>query len=107
MNCSNQLADSELRPDFGESHYVGRIAGAQPNSNGWVDGFPHTEWLNMAPIYIFAFKTGRWPSVVRDEMWIWSRPHPAKADAQNDPLGKPTGYDWVILRSFCVTPSSL
>jgi glucan endo-1,3-alpha-glucosidase len=28
--------------DFGESHYIGPIHGAQPNSQAWVDGFDHT-----------------------------------------------------------------
>lgn len=27
--------------DFGESHYIGPIHGAQPNSQAWVDGFDH------------------------------------------------------------------
>lgn len=28
--------------DYGESHYVGPIKGAQPNSQAWVDGMNHT-----------------------------------------------------------------
>ena len=28
--------------DFGESHYIGPIHGAQPNSQAWVDGFEHS-----------------------------------------------------------------
>ena len=28
--------------DYGESHYIGPIDGAQPNSQEWVDGFNHT-----------------------------------------------------------------
>ena len=28
--------------DYGESHYVGPIKGAQPNSQAWVDGYEHT-----------------------------------------------------------------
>ena len=28
--------------DYGESHYIGPIHGAQPNSQAWVDGFDHT-----------------------------------------------------------------
>ena len=27
--------------DYGESHYIGPIEGAQPMSEGWVDGFDH------------------------------------------------------------------
>lgn len=28
--------------DYGESHYIGPVNGAQPNSQAWVDGFDHT-----------------------------------------------------------------
>lgn len=28
--------------DYGESHYIGPIKGAQPNSEAWVDGMEHT-----------------------------------------------------------------
>jgi glucan endo-1,3-alpha-glucosidase len=28
--------------DYGESHYLGPIKGAQPNSQAWVDGFDHS-----------------------------------------------------------------
>ena len=27
--------------DYGESHYIGPVDGAQPGSNAWVDGFDH------------------------------------------------------------------
>jgi glucan endo-1,3-alpha-glucosidase len=27
--------------DYGESHYIGPIEGAQPNSQAWVNGFDH------------------------------------------------------------------
>ena len=33
--------------DFGESHYIGPIKGAQPDSEAWVDGFPHEAWLHI------------------------------------------------------------
>lgn len=28
--------------DYGESHYVGPIKGAQPNSEAWTSGMDHT-----------------------------------------------------------------
>ena len=34
-------------PDYGESHYIGPIAGAQPNSQAWVDGFDHQGKSNI------------------------------------------------------------
>jgi hypothetical protein len=82
-------------PDYGESHYVGPIEGAQPGSNAWVDGFDHSPWLDIAAPYISAFKTGAWRQLERDELYMWSRPHLHSADAQDDNLGKPLGWNWV------------
>ena len=81
--------------DFGESHYVGPVEGAQPGSQAWVDGFGHSAWLDMGKVYAQAFKTGVFPTLVKDEVFIWSRPHPASATAASDSLGKPTGWDTV------------
>lgn len=80
--------------DYGESHYVGPIEGAQPNSQAWVDGFDHTAWLDLIKVYATAFKTGTFPTLVQDQVFVWSRPHPASATASADSLGKPTGWDW-------------
>lgn len=78
--------------DFGESHYIGPIEGAQPMSQAWVDGHDHTGWLNLTSYYAAAFKTGTYPTPTKDQLVMWSRPHPASASASNDPVGKPTNY---------------
>jgi glucan endo-1,3-alpha-glucosidase len=88
-------ADLDNVSDYGESHYVGPIEGAQPGSNAWVDGFDHSPWLDMAAPYISTFKTGAWRPLQRDELYMWSRPHPHLADAPGDGLGKPLGWNWV------------
>ncbi|EIN11136.1 alpha-1,3-glucanase [Punctularia strigosozonata HHB-11173 SS5] len=80
--------------DYGESHYVGPIKGAQPNARAWVDGFPHLGWLNMSSYYIHAFKTGHWPIVTADHVFIWSRPHPARASASEDAVPRPDNWRW-------------
>ncbi|KAG9315881.1 glycoside hydrolase family 71 protein [Chiua virens] len=77
--------------DFGESHYIGPIEGAQPNSQAWVNGFNHTGWLNMTSYYATAFKTGTYPCISNDQIVMWSRPHPALASAP-DPVGRPNNY---------------
>ncbi|KAG8823458.1 hypothetical protein FRC19_003782 [Serendipita sp. 401] len=79
--------------DYGESSYIGPIEGNQPNSEAWVNGFPHLGFLDMTAYYAQAFKTGTYP-VIRDEkVYIWSRPHPRDADAP-DPVGRPNFWDW-------------
>ncbi|KAN0087472.1 glycoside hydrolase family 71 protein [Tylopilus felleus] len=88
--------------DFGESHYIGPIEGAQPNSQAWVNGFDHTGWLNMTSYYATAFKTGTYPTISKDQIFMWSRPHPAFATAP-DPVGPPANYQitadkiWVVV----------
>lgn len=81
--------------DYGESHYVGPIEGAQPNSEAWVNGFDHTAWLELGAVYSKVFKTGTWPTFTKDKIFLWTRPHPAGANALADGLGKPLGWDWV------------
>lgn len=99
--------------DFGESHYIGPIEGAQPMSQAWVDGNDHTGahllvytddlnanlgplgWLNLTSYYASAFKTGSYPTPAKDQLIMWSRPHAASASASNDPVGKPTNYQIV------------
>ncbi|KAH7909032.1 glycoside hydrolase family 71 protein [Hygrophoropsis aurantiaca] len=77
--------------DYGESHYIGPVEGAQPNSQAWVDGFDHTGWLNMTSYYAAAFKNGSYPQITKDQLIMWSRPHPANATAP-DAVGRPANY---------------
>ena len=109
--------------DYGESHYIGPIEGAQPMSEGWVNGFDHqgtlsgflsghvsgtlTEvslkgWLDLQQYYTSAFKSGVYPSVLRDRIFLWARLYPANADVPHDRVGKPSGWQHV-----CSLPLSL
>lgn len=78
--------------DYGESHYIGPIQGDQPNSQAWVDGCNHTAWLDMTTYYANAFKTGSFPEINQDKIYLWARPHPRDAVASSDPVGKPQSY---------------
>ncbi|KAG6854668.1 hypothetical protein C0991_003316 [Blastosporella zonata] len=78
--------------DYGESHYIGPIKGAQPNSQAWVDGMDHTGWLNLTSYYAEAFKTGSYPAIEKDQLFMWSRTHPTQATAP-DPVGQPTNFE--------------
>ncbi|KAJ7044153.1 glycoside hydrolase [Mycena alexandri] len=78
--------------DFGESHYISKIKGAlPPGSDAWVNGFPHDAFLDLTRIYATAFKTGAAPVAEKDQIFMWSRPHPANAQAP-DPVGPPTTF---------------
>jgi glucan endo-1,3-alpha-glucosidase len=81
--------------DYGESSYIGPIAGALPaGSEVWVDGFDHTGLNVLTKYYATAFKTGSYPAITEDTIIMWSRPHPHDATASNDGTGRPTGWDW-------------
>ncbi|KAF5376288.1 hypothetical protein D9615_008530 [Tricholomella constricta] len=80
--------------DYGESHYMGPIKGAQPDGTTWTHGFPHTAWYDLCQYYITAFKTGSYPAITQDIIYYWARPHPAAAQASSDSLAKPQGWDW-------------
>lgn len=79
--------------DYGESHYIGPIAGDQPMSQAWVDGFDHQGWLPLIQYYIHAFKTGEYPTIVKDQVFMWGRLYPAGADA-SDHVAKPKNWGW-------------
>ncbi|KAF8517034.1 alpha-1,3-glucanase [Hysterangium stoloniferum] len=80
--------------DYGESHYIGPIRKDQPNSHAWVDGFDHMGWLKMTRYYAMAFKCGVYPTVTRDELFIWARPHASAAVVPNATVPKPNHADW-------------
>ncbi|KAF5342756.1 hypothetical protein D9757_014508 [Collybiopsis confluens] len=85
--------------DYGESHYVGPIKGAQPpGSEAWTDGLNHTAWLSLTSYYAQAFKTGSYPVLSLDEerMVMWSRTHPASAIATSDSVGTVPGSELVL-----------
>ena len=89
--------------DYGESHYIGPIKGAQPNSEAWVNGFDHTAWLHLCGYFAHLFKyERRIPSeptadIVpnEDRVFVWARPHPRDAEAYADPVGRPRGWELV------------
>ncbi|KAJ7148706.1 glycoside hydrolase family 71 protein [Mycena crocata] len=81
--------------DFGESHYVGPLLqdSTQPRSEAWVNGFDHIGWLDLFAHYIQAYKTGAYPAVSRDRIFLWARLYPAEANAP-DSIGPPFNHQW-------------
>ncbi|TFK50918.1 glycoside hydrolase family 71 protein [Heliocybe sulcata] len=97
--------------DYGESHYIGPIKGAQPNSHAWVDGYPHDPWLRLNAYFARAFKAGRYPPLAKDTIYVWGRPHPKDARAP-DHVPRPRNWEltddlfWVVVmaKTPCTTP---
>lgn len=80
--------------DYGESHYIAPVRGAQPNSEAWVDGFPHSPWLVLNAYFARAFKEGHMPPIKHDKIFVWARPHPKDATA---PDTVPRPRDWELV----------
>ncbi|KAJ3504028.1 hypothetical protein NLJ89_g8158 [Agrocybe chaxingu] len=87
--------------DYGESHYIGPIKGAQPNSQAWVDGYPHLAWLHLNRYFAQAFKTGVYPAVTKDQIFMWARPHPKEASPR-DPVPRPNNWQLTEDRAWVV-----
>ncbi|KAJ6631487.1 glycoside hydrolase [Mycena sp. CBHHK59/15] len=97
--------------DYGESHYIcPTIKGAQPNSQAWVDGFSHASWLYLNSYFARAFKDGTYPQIHKDQIFLWGRPHPKAAEA-NELVPRPRNWEltddvfWVIV--LCVAPAKI
>ncbi|KAI0711667.1 glycoside hydrolase family 71 protein [Earliella scabrosa] len=99
---SVQLAQLISWNDFGESHYVGPVLGMQPMSEAWVNGFDHQGWLDLIKYYVAAYKTGTYPSITKDRVYLWARLYPANATAP-DPVGRPANYQWTQDYLWAVT----
>lgn len=88
--------DMRIFLDYGESHYIGPIKGAQPDSQAWVDGYPHNAWLKLTAYFSRAYKEGRYPLIDKDQIFAWARPHPCHAVASDDPVPRPKHANLVI-----------
>ncbi|KZT61188.1 glycoside hydrolase family 71 protein [Calocera cornea HHB12733] len=94
MHYRNYVAIAEIITwnDYGESHYIGPIKGDESMANAWVDGYDHTPWLTMTKYYATGFKTGTYPAITHDQVYIYGRPHPKNANACCDSVGRPSNW---------------
>jgi glucan endo-1,3-alpha-glucosidase len=54
-------------------------------------------WLVLTAYYAQAFKTGVYPTIERDRVVMWARPHPRDAQASEDTVKKPTNFELVLV----------
>ncbi|TFK24019.1 glycoside hydrolase family 71 protein [Coprinopsis marcescibilis] len=78
--------------DYGECHYMGPIEGAQPLSEAWTAGYDHQGWLDLQHYYITAYKTGSYPTIEGDRVFLWGRLYPARTQVLTDPVGVPYNF---------------
>ena len=51
-------------------------------------------WLGLTQYYATAFKTGQYPTIEKDQIVIWSRPHSTSATSP-DPVPQPSNFQLV------------
>lgn len=59
----------------------------------------------MTSYYATAFKTGSYPAITQDKIYMWARTHPKEANSP-DSVPKPTNYEMVRLSFFDVDAAS-
>lgn len=47
----------------------------------------------MIKYYAYAFKTGNYPAITVDQMWLWTRPHPKDANPTNPTVRRPDHWE--------------
>ena len=86
--------------DFGESHYIGPIGPNLPaGSEAWVTAFDHQAWLSLVNYFATHFRLGQPPPIEKDQIVMWSRPHPRDATATADSVGPPDNFQLVSVFS--------
>lgn len=55
----------------------------------------HTAWLPLTAYYAAAFKSGSFPAIQNDQIYMWSRTHAASAEASGDGVGRPDNFELV------------
>lgn len=60
-----------------------------------MNGFDHLPWLRLNAYFAEAFRTGRYPALEEDLVYVWARPHVKGAVASNDSVDRPDNWQLV------------
>ena len=64
----------------------------------------------MTNYFATGYKTGSYPAITEDKLYLWARPHPSNANAP-DPVGKPDNFQldqdvlWAVV--FATAPGTV
>lgn len=96
--------------DYGESHNIAPVLGAEPGSSNWTKGMDHEAFREMTRYFIHRWRNHA-PEVYSDELtlWLWYRTHPAAAIASDDAVGPPDHKDVAqdLLNIVLLVPKTL
>lgn len=95
--------------DFGESHNIAPLLGAEPGSGAWTRGMDHVAFREMTGYFARRWRDGA-PEVA-DELvvWMWYRTHPKTLRASNDTVGAPDHASWALdlINALVLVPAGL
>nr|XP_018262317.1 uncharacterized protein I303_05333 [Kwoniella dejecticola CBS 10117]OBR84475.1 hypothetical protein I303_05333 [Kwoniella dejecticola CBS 10117] len=107
---SPQMIQAISWNDFGESHYIGPILGAQPGSESWTEGMDHEGFRLITKYYIQQWKTqmSGTDSKEKGRLIVWYRTQSRDMVIAEDRVGKPDHAEWAqdLLNFFIVLPES-
>ncbi|KAK6908144.1 hypothetical protein I203_102145 [Kwoniella mangroviensis CBS 8507] len=105
--------------DFGESHYIGPLLGAQPGSERWTEGMDHEGFRVMIKYFIQKWKNQICRSPEKDspsndgngdkgKLVVWYRTQSRDMSTAQDRVGKPDHSEWAqdLLNFFILLPTS-
>ncbi|KAK4684413.1 glucan endo-1,3-alpha-glucosidase, partial [Tremellales sp. Uapishka_1] len=98
--------------DYGESHHLAPVLGAEPGSQSWTADMPHDGLRDLTRYFIERWRDGK-PAVeegsTKGKLWIWYRTQSKDMVALEDPVGRPRNADWaqdLINVAVTLPPSS-
>ncbi|WWC70808.1 uncharacterized protein I206_104760 [Kwoniella pini CBS 10737] len=119
INKSPEMIQVISWNDFGESHYIGPILGAQPGSENWTNGMIHEGFRLITKYYIKQWKdqiivkgkNGDGDKAKHEEkakLIIWYRIQSKEMSLTEDKVAKPNHSEWAqdLLNFFIILPES-
>ncbi|KAG7562553.1 hypothetical protein FFLO_02027 [Filobasidium floriforme] len=80
--------------DYGESHYIGPILGAQPGSERWTNGMSHEGWRQLTSWFIRRYKGMPLSAERETRVYLSYRLQPRDCQVEGDPVGRPDRADF-------------
>jgi hypothetical protein len=96
--------------DYGESHHIAPIMGAEPGSTAWTHRMDHTAFREMTTYFAKRWRDGA-PEVdeSRFSLWMWYRSHPKDLIVTSDTVGRPNHAEWAqdLINLLILVPADI
>ncbi|EIW73683.1 hypothetical protein TREMEDRAFT_37459 [Tremella mesenterica DSM 1558] len=96
--------------DYGESHYLSPILGAQPGSDHWTQNMSHIAFREMTHFFSLLWKGVPEIEAIGNDprVYMWYRTHPSSIIVKDDEVGLPRNSEWAqdLINLFILLPPS-